>query len=228
MTMIIIRDSGETTHANDLPEPVASRGFAPSDLPIQIVSPDALPAAAFSPVEEPSDERSPTVEAAGDAQGRALLFGRYMGQITARIDRAWMRPRGALADPSFRCRVRISQSKRGDVREVTFLDCNGTPTWQASLAAAIQSASPLPAPPDPSVFADSLTLTLDAVPYKEGGDEQGYEPKGLVVASYADQRRQLFESMGINSEKNAENGARDLRIAGERGAPEPVAALRTR
>ena len=224
MTMIVIHDPGETDHSNDLPEPVASRGFAPSDLPIQIASPDALPAAAFMPIEDLTDEQSPTAEATGDTQGRALMFGRYMGQITARIERAWVRPRDAIGDPLFRCRVQIAQSKRGDVKQVELVGCNGNPAWQASLAAAIQSASPLPAPPDPSVFADSLTLTFDAVPYREGGDGQGYEPEKPMMA-YERSREQLFKSIGIESGKKAEYGVIELRIVGEPGAvPVPAVA----
>lgn len=221
MTMIIIRDHGATKHSDEVPESVASRGIAPSDLAIQIASPVALPAVALAPISESADDQSPTVEATGDTQGRALMFGRYMGQITARVERAWVRPRDAIGDPLFRCRVQIAQSKRGDVRQVELLGCNGNPAWQTSLAEAIQSASPLPAPPDPSVFADSLTLTFDAVAYREGGDGQGYEPEKPMVA-YERSREQLFKAMGIEQEKKkAESGVIELRIVGEAGA-EPV------
>jgi len=38
--------------------------------------------------DESGDESSPTAEAFGDGAGRAMLFGRYMGQVKARIERA--------------------------------------------------------------------------------------------------------------------------------------------
>jgi hypothetical protein len=183
MTMIIINDPGAAAHAQEMSEPVASRGFEPSDLPIQIVSPDGLPAVALAPLDAQTDDQSPTAEATGDQSGRALMFGRYMGQITARIERAWLRSRDPLDDPLFRCRVQIRQSKSGDVREVTLQSCNGTPAWQASLVEAIQTASPLPAPPDPSVFADALTLSFEAGPYHEGGSGDGFEPAPIQLAT---------------------------------------------
>ena len=48
-----------------------------------------------------------------------------------------------------------------------------------SLVRAIQSASPLPAPPDPAVFTQSLNLELEAEPYAPGHGSDGFE--GLVM-----------------------------------------------
>ena len=222
MTMININDPEVTDRSNELPEPIASRGFAPSDLPIQVVSPDATPAPPLAIIEVGEDAESPTVEATGDEAGHALMFGRYMGQVTARIERAWLRPRDALDEPVFRCSVQIAQSKSGDVKEITLQDCNGTGVWQASLVAAIQSASPLPAPPDPFVFADALTLTFEAVAYREGGDEQGYEPRRVDVASYERNRQSLFESLGISPQKvTAKPGVIELRVVGKPSTEQP-------
>jgi hypothetical protein len=115
-----------------------------------------------------------------DGAARALLFGRYVNQIVARIDRLWVLPRSAPSGTSFwtkppaatsdtpnvpgsgtfRCRVRILQSQGGEVLEVTLLDCDGNPEWQQSLVNAIDAASPLPAPPSESVFARSLVLSF--------------------------------------------------------------------
>ena len=52
-----------------------------------------------------------------------------------------------------------------------------------SLANAVQSASPLPAPPDPSVFADALTLSFDSEPFHSGRSGEGFEPERVQVAS---------------------------------------------
>ncbi len=98
--------------------------------------------------------------AAGDGAGRAMLFGRYMGQIKARIERAWIYPTPTSVT-SFKCTAQIKQSKQGAVQEVTLIRCDGDPAWQLSLAGAIQSASPLSAPPDESVFANVVTLSFD-------------------------------------------------------------------
>jgi hypothetical protein len=118
-----------------------------------------------------------------DAQ-RSLLLGMYMGQIKARIDRAWARPRvavGGKASESFSCQVEIAQDSNGYVTEVTLVHCNGNAHWQQSLVSGIQSASPLPAPPDPSLFASQLRLSFDATAFVTGGPEQGFEPEALAM-----------------------------------------------
>ena len=123
--------------------------------------------------------------AAVEGPERARLFGRYVNQIVARVERAWTRPDTAPSGmanwsapkPSrmtsrsttpvhpaapllFKCRVQILQSRAGQVLEVTLLDCGSSPEWQQSLVNAIDAASPLPAPADASVFAPSLILNF--------------------------------------------------------------------
>jgi hypothetical protein len=90
----------------------------------------------------------------------------------------------AALDHVFRCEARIVQDARGDVQEVSLLSCNGTPAWQQSLVMAIQSASPLPAPPDPSVFTYALEMSFDAEEYRVGRDDEDYEQgQGFVSTS---------------------------------------------
>jgi hypothetical protein len=43
------------------------------------------------------------------------------------------------------------------------------------LIQAIQAASPFPAPPDPAVFSNLITLEFDSEPFKMAGSEQGFE-----------------------------------------------------
>ena len=94
----------------------------------------------------------------------APIDGRYLGQITARIDRAWARPRTPIGAGRFLCQVRIEQDPAGNVAEVALERCNGTLPWQLSLVQAIESASPLPAPPDPELFVRALHLSFHAEP----------------------------------------------------------------
>jgi TonB C terminal len=173
-------------------------------LPVTLISPDPLPH-----IEIPTDRVDVNAEAAakvdsGDPAGRALLFGRYSGQIQARIERAWLRPRSQIssdldsstnpiataatrdnlaAAQEFRCQVRILQEAHGAVREVQMLSCNGSITWQQSLVRAILSASPLPAPPDPAVFTKSLTMTFEGQAYTPGDSTDGYEVEPVSTAS---------------------------------------------
>lgn len=115
-----------------------------------------------------------------DGAERAMLYGRYVNQIVARIDRLWVLPSSPPSGRSvwgtataattesrnresllpFRCRVQILQARDGAVREVTLLDCDASPEWQQSLVNAIDAASPLPSPPSESVFARSLVLSF--------------------------------------------------------------------
>jgi hypothetical protein len=131
----------------------------------------------------------------GDVSERARLTGIYSGQIQARIDRVWRRPRTPVneepsdkktetADESFQCEAQIIQDNSGYVQEILLPRCNGSPAWQRSLVMAIRQASPLPAPPDPTVFARSITLRFIGLPYAPGAsaDEYTVEPPSVALA----------------------------------------------
>lgn len=132
------------------------------------------------------DDEDPTHDSLnGSSQsdpGSKLLFGRYIGQITARIERAWMRPRAPIENPFFACRVRITQDRNGVVQEIELVQCNGNAQWQTSLVQAIQTASPLPAPPDADVFTGRVTLDLQSAAFDPGGSAEGFEPGASVAA----------------------------------------------
>lgn len=191
MTLVWVQLPG-VEHSNTLEE-IASRGFAPANAAIQVVSPD--PAPAIDGQETAAEQDADAAVTAGDPAVRSMLFGRYTGQINARIERAWRKPRSPVVDETterlitasgtessdperqdlFQCSVRITQDLRGNVKETELLRCNGTLAWQRSLIDAIQEASPLPAPPSPTVFTNALTLTFEARAYARGDKEDGYE-----------------------------------------------------
>jgi hypothetical protein len=131
-----------------------------------------------------------------DSDGAELgrLFGIYTGQIQARINRVWRRPRTPViqADTSvptidshvsFQCEVQIVQDAKGYVQEILLPHCNGSPEWQRSLVIAIQQASPLPAPPSVKVFTQSITLNFVGLPYVTGSAEDDYEVEPRKVAN---------------------------------------------
>lgn len=118
---------------------------------------------------------APDGPAADDGE-QAVMFGRYLGQVTSRIERAWLRPRTAIGGSSFTCLVQVEQDRERNVKEVMLKRCNGSTQWQLSLVHAIESASPFPAPPDPSVFSPTLTFQMTADAYVEGDASDGYEP----------------------------------------------------
>ncbi len=120
------------------------------------------------------------------ADGSASLgtmYGRYLGQIHARIDRAWRRPRTAIGAPLFQCQVQLDQDSLGRVEQVTLLECNGDAPWQLSLVHAIEAASPLPAPPTPAVFAHHVLISFRAAAYSSGAAAELYEPLTAVRVS---------------------------------------------
>jgi hypothetical protein len=123
------------------------------------------------------DEQVVTIE----DKGHEALFGRYIGQITARIERAWMRPRTPIGASLFTCRVEIVQD-HGVVKEVTLRRCNGDFRWQTSLVRGIQTASPLPAPPDADLYQNRLILDFSAAGFSPG-DTEGFEPPAISTAS---------------------------------------------
>ena len=181
-TLFFIEDSSAAASSSE-PEETASAGKALQSLRVTILSPDSSLDAALK--EHTSEDGAlPNDEATlGEREARAALFGRYVGQIQARVERAWARPRSAIGASVdlFECRVRVAQSEKGAVLEVTLKECNGDSRWQLSLVNAIQGASPLPAPPDPGVFADSLDLSFSSVAYAPDRTEQGYEPPPVAA-----------------------------------------------
>ncbi len=196
MTLVFVN---EPAPASNLPPPkldaLASRGLESLDLPVVVLSPDDSPAQ--SAAQGPADhQETPETSAAvpGPAQ-HALLYGRYLGQLQARIERAWMRPRTEIGAPQFSCRARIEQDHRGDVIRVNLDHCNGPQRWQQSLVSAIRTASPLPAPPDVSVYADILWLSFVSEGFQQGASPQGFEREALQTAPVYDSEiaRQSFE-----------------------------------
>lgn len=185
MSLVIVHLPGVSQErvVND----VSSRGVALSNPTIQVVSPDPTP---LLKIPEPSllDESGEASYAAGDPARQSMLFGRYVGQIDARVQRAWRRPRSrvnvmhvintddnATAHHAFRCQAQISQDSKGNVTEIELTRCNGSPEWQLSLIRAIHSASPLPAPPDPTVFTNVLAIAFEAKEYVPGYRDDEYE-----------------------------------------------------
>lgn len=214
MTLILIDSSTSSNQASA--DEVASAGLTPSDLSIRIASPDSLPAVDLGNTAEQSDD-APGKDEAEDPAQRALLFGRYSGQIKARIERAWLRPRSAIGARSFDCSVRILQDRSGNVKETMLQNCNGDARWQLSLVQAIQSASPLPAPPNPNVFADAVTLQFESSGYVEGAPANDFEPlsPSLVATKAASQSQNRFsELMRPARPVSTRGGVIDLRIEG--------------
>jgi TonB-like protein len=208
MTAVFINEPSQDERLAPPPEDLASRGAAPRDLPVVVFSPDATPAVQVDNASEESEDTSAPPEAVGEQTQHALLFGRYLVQVEARIERAWMRPRSEIGAPRFSCRVRIEQDRQGDVIGIKLDPCNGTERWQQSLVSAIRTASPLPAPPDASVYADRLSLSFESEGLQPGGSTQGFEPE-TRVANRGSQALTSFEHFANRPDPNLKSSVRE-------------------
>ncbi len=88
----------------------------------------------------------------------AGLLARYVAEIQSRVERAWTRPPTAKA--GLKCEVWVTQVPGGTVTAVKFGPCNADEAVQQSISVAVFKASPLPAPPDPSLFERNLKLVF--------------------------------------------------------------------
>lgn len=163
-TLILLNDHSITPSD----QPADESAYAPQQLAAQPTKAEVMIASLDAPAPPEvggsatgTDANSPTSEATGDDAGRAMLFGRYMGQIKARIERAWEYPTTSTS-AKFNCKVQIKQTPQGQVQEITLQHCDADPQWQVSLVQAIQQASPLSAPPEESVFTEVMTLSFSA------------------------------------------------------------------
>jgi hypothetical protein len=151
----------ERSTPESVPDDLGSQNFEIALASIEISPPPELQI-------EVAEEAEVSNESAGDPAGAAALFGRYMSQVAARIERVWMRPRTPIAGGRFDCRARISQDRKGRVVSVELQDCSEDSRWRESLTSAITRASPLSSPPEQWLFTESITINFSANQYEAG------------------------------------------------------------
>ena len=101
-------------------------------------------------------QRSLAAEEHADSVRSSGALASWQAQITAKIKRAWLRPPTAKA--GIECMLNVTQVPGGEVTEVSIGDCNGDQAVRESIEAAVYRASPLPPPPDPSLFDRNLII----------------------------------------------------------------------
>jgi hypothetical protein len=138
-------------------------------------------------VEEPAYVSFPEADTISDPVLReptpedALIFSRYLSQVSARIYRAWLKPRTSLRGATFECRIRVEQDRSGNVQSVEIQNCNGDTAWQESLVLAIERASPLSALPSQLSFSAYLDFKFTSAEYVPGAsNENEYRPEAIV------------------------------------------------
>ena len=90
------------------------------------------------------------------AAERSGLLGQYIALIQQRVTRSWIRP--PEAQSGLDCEVYVQQIPGGDVVDVRIGRCNGSDVVKRSIESAVYRASPLPGPPDPSLFERNLVF----------------------------------------------------------------------
>jgi colicin import membrane protein len=101
-------------------------------------------------------KRSLAAEEHAQRAGPALAS--WQAQIAAKINRAWLRP--PTARPGIECVLNVTQVPGGEVTQVSIGDCNGDQAVRESIEAAVYRASPLPPPPDPTLFERNLKINF--------------------------------------------------------------------
>jgi hypothetical protein len=199
---LVFVDLPRTTKSNyEIDAALASVRATIRETPIALVHPDLTAPMDVETLALSDDKGSASSVDSGDGVERARLFGIYSGQIHARIDRIWRRPRtpvnedndtASTADVAkyFYCQVQIVQDQNGNVQEILLPNCNGSVAWRRSLVLAIRQSSPLPAPPSPRVFTYSLTMIFEGHEFSPGvlADEYELETRLSVLAVNGVQR----------------------------------------
>jgi len=83
-------------------------------------------------------------------------LGQWIEVIRQKVERNWVEPASAAGDLS--CDVHVTQIPGGEVVDVRVGSCNGDAAVVRSIQAAVMKSSPLPPPPDPSLFERELTF----------------------------------------------------------------------
>jgi colicin import membrane protein len=103
-------------------------------------------------------KRSLAAEEHASAARSGPALANWQAQIAAKIERAWLRPPTARA--GIQCMLDVTQVPGGEVTQVSIGDCNGDQAVRESIEAAVYRASPLPPPPDPSLFDRHLKINF--------------------------------------------------------------------
>lgn len=101
--------------------------------------------------QEALDEESRVLESMAASAKSAYIF-----RIRQAITRNWVVPKSG--EEGLDCVVKVQQTAGGVVLNVSFGSCNGDATVRRSIQLAVEKASPLPAPREPSVFDRNLEL----------------------------------------------------------------------
>ncbi|MHB1240465.1 MAG: cell envelope integrity protein TolA [Gammaproteobacteria bacterium] len=90
----------------------------------------------------------------------------YVQIIQNQVERNWLRPPGSASGLS--CTVEVQLIPSGDVVGVRIAQSSGDPVFDRSVETAVRKASPLPLPPDSTLFNQFRDLTFVFSPEQQG------------------------------------------------------------
>lgn len=88
----------------------------------------------------------------------ASYLQKWEALIQLKITNSWVKP--PSAPDNLHCLVNVTQVSGGTVTNAQVTTCNGDDAVVQSIITAVYKASPLPPPPDPSLFDQGRTLTI--------------------------------------------------------------------
>ena len=89
---------------------------------------------------------------------RGGLLDQWVEVIRQKVQRNWVNPR-----PGIECEVRVTQIPGGEVVDVRISRCNADAAVMRSVENAVYKASPLPPPPDASLFERIIIFTFKPI-----------------------------------------------------------------
>lgn len=103
-------------------------------------------------------QQSLSQEMQRDSARTSTAVTTWVGQITRKIQDSWRRP--SSATQGIVCELTVTQVPGGEVTNARVGSCNGDALVKQSIVDAAYRASPLPPPPDPSLFERTLIITF--------------------------------------------------------------------
>ena len=104
-------------------------------------------------------------ERARDAR-MASLLQQWTALVKQKVQSNWHEPANTPTDLS--CKVQVEQVPGGTIANAQIISCNGDEAVQQSVVTAVLGSSPLPPPPDPSLF--QRIFVLNFTPQNSGGN----------------------------------------------------------
>lgn len=96
---------------------------------------------------------------AEDSRQRQRWITEYTALIAQKVERNWLRPSGT--PHGLTCKVLVHQLPTGDVVSVQVVRSSGNSVFDRSVENAVRKASPLPPPPDQSVFDREIEFKFE-------------------------------------------------------------------